>query len=233
MAGLDRPRSADELYLARGGEVSSYRPVITGDVFEGVTIPGSDGDAGLAMVLAHPCSMRRGAHLRSHVQMAPVRRSAPIGLEGWDGNYGVMPLPELQRAGEMSYRAFFEEAGRVPTGLLSPDAPERRVACLSTQGILLLLQRLTFNMTRVAIDLDTLLQSIDYVLEEVDLLEEWMRNRLVLRAGDDPGAAIRREEQEFDAVLSQAVDGSTLRDGLRDPKSRAAVRRAVRAAWAT
>ena len=227
MADLDRPRSADELYLARGGEVESYRPVVTGDVFEGVTIPGSDGDAGLAMVLAHPCSMRRGAHLRSHVQMAPVRRGTPIRLEGWDGNYGVMPLPELQRAGEMSDRAVFEQAGRVPTGLLRP---ELRVACLSTQGILLLLQRLAFNMTRVAIDLDTLLQSIDYVLEEVDLLEEWMRNRLVLRAGDDPRAAIRRQEQEFDAVLSREVDGSTLRDGLRDPKSRAAVRRAVRAA---
>lgn len=229
MADLDCPRSADELYLARGGEVEPYRPVITGDIFEGVTIPGSDGEAGLAMILAHPCSMRRGAHLRSHVQMAPVRQGGPIRLDGWDGNYGVMPLPGLQEAGEMSDRAVFEEAGRVPTDLLTPG---RRVACLSTQGILLLLQRLTFNMTRVAVDLDTLLQGIEYVLEEVDLLEDWMRSRLVLPAGENPGTAIRQEEREFDVVLSRVVDGTTLRDGLRDPKSRAAVRRAVRAASA-
>lgn len=229
MADLDRPRSADELYLARADEVEPYRPIVTGDLFEGVAIPGSDSEAGLAMVLAHPCSMRRGAHLRSHVQMAPVRAGAPITLERWDGNFGVMPLPGLRTTGDLRDRAIFEEACRVPTSILRS---ERRVACLSESGILLLLQRMTFNMTRVAVDLDTLLQSIDYVLEEVDLLEEWMRTRLVAPAGLALEPAIREQEVAFEIVLGRTVDGPTLRDGLRDPKARAAVRRAVRAAMA-
>lgn len=229
MSDLDRPRSADELYLARGDEVELFRPIITGDVFDGVAIPGCDEEAGLAIVLAHPCSMREGAHLRSHVQMAAVRRGAPISLDHWEGNYGVMPLPELRRTGDFRDRAVFELAGRVPTGILTP---ERRVASLDTKGILLLLQRLTFNMTRYAPDLDTLLETIEYVLEEVDLMEEWMRGRLNIGEGVDVGVAIRDEERAFDAILSQEINGSSLREGLRDPKSRATVRRAVRAALA-
>lgn len=227
MTGLDRPRAPDELYLARGAEVEPYRPIITGDVFRDVAVPGAEGDPGLAMVLAHPCSMREGAHVRSHVQMASIQRGAPIALERWEGNYGAMPLPELREAGDMRDRAIFEMAGRVATSLLTT---ERRVACLSTTGILLLLQRMTFNMTRYAPDLDTLLESIDYVLEEADLLEEWMRGRPVLSEGGDVGVAIRESELAFDDVLRRRVNGSTLRDGLRDPKSRAGVRRAVRAA---
>jgi hypothetical protein len=161
--------------------------------------------------------------------MAPVRAGAPITLERWDGNFGVMPLPGLRRTGDLRDRAIFEEACRVPTSILRS---ERRVACLSESGILLLLQRMTFNMTRVAVYLDTLLQSIDYVLEEVDLLEEWMRTRLVAPTGPDLEPASREQEEAFDVVLGRTVDGSTLRDGLRDPKARAAVRRAVRAAMA-
>ena len=57
------------------------------------------------------------------------------------------------------------------------------MACLDTKGILLLLQRLTFNMTRYAPYLDTLLETIEYVLEEVDLMEEWMRGRLNVGEG--------------------------------------------------
>ncbi len=173
--------------------------------------------------------MREGAHLRSHVQMAVVRRGPPIPLDRWDGTYGAMPLPELRHAGDLRDRAVFELAGRVATRQLSLD---QRVACLAPMGILLLLQRMTFNMTRYAPDLDTLLESIEYVLDEADLLEEWMAARLAV-AGNGDGdleARIRDEEPAFDAVLRQGVNGSTLRDGLRDPKSRAAVRRAVRAA---
>jgi hypothetical protein len=53
MLSLDRPASADELYLARGDEVEPYRPVLTGDVFSGVSIPGVPHDD-LGMVISHP-----------------------------------------------------------------------------------------------------------------------------------------------------------------------------------
>jgi hypothetical protein len=39
---LDRPATADELYLARGDEVEPYRPVLTGDAFSAITILGSE-----------------------------------------------------------------------------------------------------------------------------------------------------------------------------------------------
>src|SRR5438046_3187332 len=99
MTELAGPKSAGELYLARGDEVPQSRPLLTGDVFRGVEIPGVDDGPGLAMIIGHPCSIRDGAHLRSHVPMARVRREAPISLPAWRGFYGVMPLPELLAAG--------------------------------------------------------------------------------------------------------------------------------------
>ena len=226
MSGLDRPNLSDELYLARGSDVEAYRPIITGDIFQGLRVPGSEDDGGLAMVVAHPCSMRQGAHLKPHVQMAVVRNGPPIPLDRWDGNYGVMPLPELHRPGDLSPRAVFELAGRVPTDEL---LRHRRMACLSAKGILLLLQRMTFSMTRVVVDLDILLGSIDFVLEEVELLDEWMQGRLDTRNGNlEP--AIHDEERLFDDVMRSEIDGNSLRQHLRDPASRAKVRRSVRAA---
>jgi hypothetical protein len=96
-----------------------------------------------------------------------------------------------------------------------------------------LLQRLTFNMTRHAVELETLKKAIDYVLEEAELLEEWMRARLDLAGGEhleNVAARIREQEEAFDEVLRREVDGKTLRDLLRNPESRATVRREVRAA---
>jgi hypothetical protein len=230
MTGLDVPPSSGELYLARGTEVEPYRPVMTGDVFSDVAIPGVDGPPGPAMVLAHPCSMREGAHLRSHLQMAALRDGGPIALEQWTGHFGVMPLPELLTPGDYRQRAVFELAGRVPSELLTFD---RRIACLSTPGILLLLQRLTFNMTRLAIDQPTLLQSIDYVLEEADLLEEWMRARLADVPAPHSRENIESNETSFDDLMKRVVEGTTLRVGLRDPRLRAGIRRAVRSALAS
>lgn len=224
MAGLDVPADADELYLARGTEVEPYRPILTGDVFREVVIPGASDAPGAAIVLAHPCSMRQGAHVRSHVQMAAVQAGAPMGFPQWDGNYGVMPLPDLLAPSDPTQRAVFEMTGRVPSAELTTD---RRVACLSTVGLLLLVQRLAHYWTRLVIDLDTLLESVGHVLEEADLLEEWLRARWDPAA--EPGELITRSEAEFDEVMRQEIAGTTVRLALRDPKLRAAVRRTVNA----
>lgn len=222
MVGLDVPAGADELYLVRGAEVEPYRPVLTGDVFRDTLIPGVSDTPGMALVLAHPCSMRQGAHLRSYVQVAGVQSVAPISVRQWDGNYGVMPLPDLLGAGDATQSAAFELTGRVASTELSAD---RRLASLSTTGLLFLLQRLAHYWTRVVIDLDTLLESVGHVLEEADLLEEWVRGRWDPSA--ERGELIRRSELEFDEVMGREVAGMTRRRALRDPKLRAAVRRAV------
>lgn len=61
---LERPESEDELYLARGDEVDHYRPVIQGDVFREVAIPGVS-EHEFAMIITHPCTIRgRDGQLR-------------------------------------------------------------------------------------------------------------------------------------------------------------------------
>lgn len=227
MSSLDQPTSPNDIYLAKGSDVSVYRPLMTGDVFDGIAIPGVDGEAGLAMLLAHPCSMRKGAHVRDHMQMARVDPGTPIPLSSWNGNYGAMPLPELLGPGDLRHRATFELAGRVPTASL---ASHPRVACLETRGITLLLQRVVFSQARVVVDLDTLHQAIAHVLEEADLLEEWLTSRCPQTDEAAVRAAIHQEEERFDGVMSEAASGASRRQRLLDPKERAGVRRAVREA---
>lgn len=224
MSDLDQPVAAGDLYLARGADVEVCRPVLTGDVYERIAIPGVDDDPGMAIVLAHPCSMRQGPHLRSHVQMARVSIGAGIPLTDWSrGHFGVMPLPGLSSEDEMVARATFELAGRVPTGELSRGT---RIACLDSVGITLLLQRLVFSLTRFAVPLDRLHESIAHVLEEADLLEDWIRARLRLAAeGTDQHEVVSRAEIEFDDLMGR--DNGALRKRLLDRMQRPAVRRAV------
>jgi hypothetical protein len=181
------------------------------------------------MLMAHPCSMRRGAHVREHLQVARVEVGQPIPLTSWDGSYGVMPLPELLAPGDLRHRATFEFAGRVPTASL---ALKQRVACLSAAGITLLLQRLAFSQTRVTVDLDTLHEAIAHVLEEADLLEEWLSSRCQANDEGAVAAAIRVEEEKFESLMAGVVNGLTRRQRLLDPKERASVRRMVHEAIA-
>lgn len=55
---LDKPETDDDLYLARGEEVPPARPLMTGDVFAGITIPGVSDEPAAGMAVTHPCSMR-------------------------------------------------------------------------------------------------------------------------------------------------------------------------------
>jgi hypothetical protein len=225
LSDLSVPATAEELYLARGKDVADARPILSGDVFQNVEIPGVEGEAGLAMVLAHPCSMRHGAHLRSRIHMARVQTGPEIPLAMWDGNYGAMPLPDLCVSGDLRERAVFDLSGRVATELLTRD---KRIACLDTKGVLLLMQRRTYDMTRVAVDLETIHESIAAELEEADLLEEWTRHRLPGGAsGNNLEVAIREQETLFDEVLRQNAGGVPLRLRLKDPTTRPGVRRHV------
>ena len=227
MSGLEHPSSASELYLARGNEVEVFRPVMTGDVFDSVEIPGVEGGPGLAMVISHPCSMRRGPHLREYLHMAAVRTGAPIGLEQWDGNFSAMPLPELRSAGAMTDRAELELSGRVRSDVLDPRS---RLACMDPKGVLLLMQRISNYWTRYPPDLEALLGTVGHVLDEAELLEEWVSAKVIDPKRPDLLDAIRVAEGEFDSLLSAPREGGTLRRRLLDPATRASVRRAVRTA---
>jgi hypothetical protein len=230
MDQLDVPQSPDDLYLARGTDVGPFRPILQGDVFGEIEIPGVDpSDDGLAMVIGHACSMRSGAHLRTHLLMARVLPKPAVPLERWaDGYFGQMLLPELTGHGT-HYAALFEMCGRVATPSL---ALQKRVACLDSRGIMLLQQRIAFHHTRVAVGLAILHEVSASVLEEADLLEEWLES-FAKDAQPDLAAALLREEEEFDKLMSSERNGVTLRRWLGDPSERAMVRRVVREARST
>lgn len=120
MAVLESPEAAGDLYRYRGDEVPLSRPLFQGDVFVGIDIPGLDDGQGLAMVVTHACSMRRGAALNERVLVARISPSEqPVSLP-WVGNYRIMPLPELiPRAAPGHWHLTFEDLGTVRTSRLN------------------------------------------------------------------------------------------------------------------
>lgn len=217
---LETYSSADDLYLARGREVNLRRPLLTGDVFKEVEIPGV-GDEELAVLCAHPCSMR-GLHaqLADRVLVGAVRDHAPVRREEWmKGFFDRMPLPELLASGEL-HVAHLDLVGRARTKDLGVG---RRVACLSNFGINLLQQRFVWHLTRCAVETFKFHEACSHALAEVDLLEDW--NDILCEAGlAEPDALTR-----FDSFIRDRREGGrTRQDDLRDPQRRASVRSACR-----
>ncbi len=226
---LERPESEGELYLARGDEVDHYRPIMQGDVFGEVAIPGISEHA-FAMVITHPCTIRgRDGRLRPLIQMAPVVSYQPVALEAWpDGHYKVCPLPGLDPARpSVHFAARLDEAGMVSSSELSY---ERRVACLSERGVLLLQQRHIFSLTRADIPIRPHLEQASmHVLVEAELQEDWnlkLVGRRVER-GDDFALALRDECIAFDRFLGEPTE-APLREQLKTEHLQAGVRRVVR-----
>lgn len=216
---LETFSSPDDLYLARGKDVNIHRPLFTGDVLAEVAIPGVQ-ERGLAIVIAHPCSMRGPeARLAPTVLMAAVREHDPVGREAWRRqHYRLMPLPNL--TGSSLHVGHLDEIGRAAT---SEDVIVNRRACLSEVGINLLQQRLIWHLTRLAVPTFKLQEAFGHTHVEADLLEEWTET--LASAGIDQADAAARFEQ----FLRGPIEGGRNRQGdLRDPQRRSAVRTACR-----
>ena len=231
---LEFPSTPDDLYFARGVEVDCFRPFMQGDVFSGVDIPGVEADEGdegrLAMIVTHPCSMRRGPRLVPHIHAVRVKRWAnPIPFEEWSSSFfRIMPLPALI-IGEKgtTYAAVFETMGRIRSDQLRYDA---RIACLSNEGIILLQQRIVHNLTRVVVPKRQLFDHVQHILDEAELQEEWTWTLLGELPEKEVLPRLESEIKRFDIFLGQRPEGgSSLRDDLKNPERRALVRRTVRA----
>lgn len=224
-ATLESPDSASDLFLAAEiSDVEARRPILTGDVFAGVQIPGLETPS-LAIVITHPCSMRRdGVRLADRLLMAEVREHQHIPLAAWStGHYRVMPLPGL--AGRDTYAASFDEIGLVKSSVL---VELERVAVLTPFGINLLQQRLIWYLTRFLAPTHLLNESCAAVFEEADLCEEWVVSR------SEHHGSLDEANAEFHSWIREADSaGHTRQEGLIDPQRRAGIRRAMREALAS
>lgn len=208
-------QSPDDLYLARGNDVSEFRPLFTGDVLEDLGVPGVQ-DTGRAIVLAHPCSMRgKDAQLEESILVAAVEDHDAVPSQKWEHGYlNRMPLPELDESTGSFAAARLDRIGLAQTLQIMAT---KRLACLSPVGVNILQQRLVGHLTRVEIPTSKFWEAFGHTYEEADLLEEWTE-----ALADE----VDREQAAADFESWIRADG---RQGkLRDPQQRASIRSAMR-----
>jgi len=225
-AGLDAPTQAIDIYLE---EASTYRPISTGDIFQGVDVPGSTPDEAvhdLTMLVAHPSAMRKGAVLEARARAAPVTPVDGLSKRNWKpGFYNVFPLPSLSTVASgngfavenRGWGAQLELAAPVQTADLDVT---KRVACLSPEGVHLLLQRLVHADTRFPVRTSLLADVFAPKLNEIEMLETWNEELVAPRVenGAELAPALSAAAQEFDDALGSitGTGGRPVRDMIGD-----------------
>ncbi len=214
MTTLESPTSSNDLYRYRA-DVPLTRPIFQGDIFE-VTDPTCSSVNQRAVILTHPCSMRKGVKIRDRLTIAQVTTTkSPVNLP-WKGNYRIMPLPDLD-SGDEFWQINFEEIHTISSATLFTG---KRIVCLEDLGITLLQQRYIYHLTRYQVETKTLYDSSANVMTEVDLMEYWIES-LVDENSSDLEEQIKHQQAEFDEYIS------TLRNDLLTETKRASVRRKV------
>lgn len=211
----------EELYDERG-ETSRARPLIQGDVFSDVVLPGFGDAPHLVQIVAHPCAMRTGPTLTPRITVAPIKPHQTVTGSGWNGNLRLMPLADLVDG--QSFATRFVDVTAAPAELLTRD---RRIATLTDRGIFVLQQRLMKHYTRVELALDLLRAESAAVLAEAQMQWDWIEH--ALSANElQLESAVEDEAQVFDSWLSQGTPSR--RAKLRDEINFTAIRKAVHAA---
>jgi hypothetical protein len=187
---------SESLYDERGS-VSWARPLLQGDVFEGIVLPGFGDQPRKVQIINHPCAMRTGANLTPRITVAPVEPHAAVTGRGWDGNLRIMPLPNL--ADGTHFATKFVDVTSAPAQQLTRP---RRIATLSHQGIYVLQQRVVKHYTRVEMPLELFRRESAAVLTEAVLQWEWIEDVLTeAELADD--SAVEAEAKAFDAWLGE------------------------------
>lgn len=206
----------EALYEERG-DTSRARPLIQGDVFKDVVLPGFGDEPQIVQIVTHPCAMRTGSDLTPRITVAPVVPHQAITGRGWNGSLRVMPLAELVDGD--SFATKFIDVTAAPAELLTRD---RRIATLTHKGIYVLQQRLIKHYTRVEMPLELLRRESVAVLTEAELQWHWVDEVL----GDSElggNEAIESEAKFFDDWLG--TGDPSRRAMLQDEVNHTAVRR--------
>lgn len=194
----------EALYDERG-EVCWARPLLQGDVFDGVVLPGFGDTPRKVQIVAHPCAMRAGSDLTPRITVAPVEIHTAVTGVGWQGHLRVMPLAELTDG--QHYATRFIDVTACPSGLLTRA---NRIASLSDRGIYVLQQRLIKHYTRVEMGLDVLRSQSAPVLTEAQIVWDWLETALP-----------EDQHQDEEALNSESAFCETwLRSGDPSPQAR-------------
>lgn len=213
----------DALYDERA-DVSRARPLLQGDVFDGVVLPGFGEVPMKVQIVSHPCAMRTGANLTPRITVAPVEPYQAVTGKGWDGNLRVMPLGGLVE-GE-NFATKFVDVTAAPAELLTRA---RRIATLSHQGIYVLQQRLIKHYTRVEMPLELLRSESAAVLTEAVLQWDWLEEVLTdAELVEEP--AMEAEARVFDGWLGEGIPSrrELLRNEIHHTDVRRQAHRAAR-----
>lgn len=223
MTDREAPSSPEQLYEDVGDALMA-RPLLQGDVFRDVVVPGFDQDEGIVMITQHPCSMRAGASLRKRLTVAVVRRrNMPVTASQWQGYGSAMLLPNLLGDGA-DYEADFRDTGVVLSESLHRI---RRLAALTNYGVSVLQQRLVFYLTRLTVDLPTLADAFEDIAAETELQWEWTEAALSAAAKDaDPEVVLGEAEKLFAEYLD--ANGKERRRLLKQSETRVDIRRQIR-----
>lgn len=210
----------DELYVARGTDVLAHRPIYAGDVFTGVRLRPTRGEAKnrSVMVIQHPCAMRPdGVHLAPSILVARVHEFPFLGRAKWATNGKLMPLPDLMpdvQSNKANQAAFFDDTYHVHPDDLNLD---NRIACLSEIGTYLLLQRWVYHSSRVVVPTPICEEMNSHVFAEADLLESWCEPAIAAGVSIDDAFA------DAAAWLDEEVGASTRRLMLRESALRSSI----------
>lgn len=207
------PDDPESLFLSRGDDVNPNRPLYTGDVIEDVVLPVLDDQPQIVIIVSHPCGMRAGPKLQTHLHVAPIVGHSESGPQMWTGNFKLMALDALPVLSNPVVR--LDRSTLVRSDELEV---ERRIACLDRPGVNLLRQRLVHHLTRLVVDVALFDHEAAPAHEEVDLMEEWLNETTTHGVPMDDATAA------FHDWLH--ADGREAR--LRDPAAVSSVRRALR-----
>ena len=209
---------SDSLYEERGG-VTFCRPILQGDIFEGVVLPGFGDQTHRVQIVTHPCSMRRGPVMNERIQVAPV-----VGYQNvtdWNEHVRTQPLPDLLEDGQ-AHATRFVDMTAVSAAALTL---ENRIASLSHPGIHVLQQRLVKHWTRLDLPVRLFREQSAPTLTEAEMQETWVELALGGRVADV--GAVESAAGRFQAWLDE--NNKERRTLLQNEANHAALRKAVRA----
>lgn len=220
---LDAP-TRPELIYAFQLQVPLYWPLMQGDVFTDVALPGVGSTTGLVQVVMHPCSMRKGAGLSERITVAPISTHSTINANTWKRYARIMPLPDLREDGHDYATEMVDISSVAATELCL----QNRVASLSNLGIQILQQRIIYFHTRLKVDLPTLQEQSAPILTEAELQADWVETALDNKAESDLDDVIAKSGiEQFHAWLDE---GNRERRGrLQRSTEHADLRREARA----